>query len=169
MSSTLRSVPFAAALLVPAAAAAQQPPDTAGAHPRAQHVLLDSRKLDWKPAPAVLPRGAQVAVLEGDPAKPGLFTMRLRVPDGFQVKPHFHDADEHLTVLDGTFVVGLGDSWSDTAGTALSAGGFAVMPAGTHHFARARGETIVQIHAMGPWKLTYVNPADDPRTATPDR
>lgn len=120
-----------------------------------------------KPAPAVLPPGAQVAVIEGDPAQPGLFTMRLRLPDGYRIAPHFHDADEHVTVLDGTFLLAMADAGQGGSETALPAGGFAVMPAGTRHAARARGETVLQLHAVEPWKLTYVNASDDPRGTIP--
>lgn len=148
----------------PAVASAQAPP-AVGVRQIDRHILIDPARLEWKPAPASLPPGAQVAVLEGDPSKPGLFTMRLRVPDGYRIRPHFHEADEHVTVISGTFVLGMGETWTESAGTALSAGGYAAMPAGMRHFASTRGETVVQIHAVGPWKLTYVNPADDPRNA----
>ena len=175
VSSRIRALaPLMADLLLPALASAQERPDaphpsTVGVRQSEQHILVDPARLEWKPAPAVLPAGAQATVLEGDPTKPGLFTMRLRLPDDYRIRPHFHDADEHVTVLSGTFVVGLGETWSDTAGTALAPGGYAVMPAGTRHFARTRGETVLQIHAVGPWALTYVNPADDPRTTSRDR
>lgn len=164
-SSRTRTLAALVATVVLPVIASAQP--TVAAQPAKQHVMLDPAQLEWKPAPDVLPPGAQVAVLDGDPTKPGLFTMRIQLPDGYRIQPHFHGADEHVTVVSGTFHVGLGDKWDDAAGTALPAGGFAVMPAGTHHFAWATGETVLQIHAVGPWTLTYVNPADDPRTTKP--
>ncbi|MFN2432107.1 MAG: cupin domain-containing protein [Gemmatimonadota bacterium] len=131
-----------------------------------EHAFVLPATLEWQPGPSALPQGARMAIIRGDPAEPGLFTMRLRVPDGYRVQPHYHAADEHVTVISGTAVMGLGDEFDESRGTALPAGGFAVMPAGTVHFLSSRGETVIQVHAMGPWKLTYVDPTDDPRTAS---
>ena len=103
-------------------------------------------------------------MLEGDPAKKaGLFTLRLKMPDGYKIAPHYHPADEHVTALQGTFVMGMGEKFDQSAGRELAVGSFAVMPTGTRHFAWTKGETIVQLQGVGPWGLTYVNPADDPR------
>jgi quercetin dioxygenase-like cupin family protein len=169
----MRYTLLAVAILLPAAAAAQQPtaasaqtPPAVGVRQIDRQILVHPARLEWKPAPAALPPGAQVAVLEGDPTKPGLFTMRIRMPGGYRIRPHFHEADEHVTVISGTFVLGMGETWSEGAGSALSAGGYAAMPAGMRHFAITRGRTVVQVHAVGPWKLTYANPADDPRNAS---
>ena len=85
------------------------------------------------------------------------------MPDGYKIPPHFHPADEHVVVLQGTFNMGMGDSLDQSAGKALGPGGFAIMPKGQHHYGWAKGETIVQVYAIGPWGLTYVNPSDDPR------
>ena len=131
------------------------------------HIFALPDRVEWRSGPASLPAGAQMAVIEGDPSKPALFTMRLRLPDGYRIRPHYHAADEHITVIAGTFVMGLGDTFAESRGTALPAGGFAVMPTGTRHYAWTRGETVIQLHAVGPWRLTYVNPADDPRNAKP--
>ena len=128
------------------------------------HALLTSEDMRWGQAPASLPPGAQAAVLEGDPAKEGPFTLRLRLPDGYRLPPHFHPAVEHVTVLQGTFILGMGEKASTQTEKALTAGSFAYMPAGMRHFARTQGETIVQLHGAGPWGISYVNPADDPRS-----
>jgi quercetin dioxygenase-like cupin family protein len=85
------------------------------------------------------------------------------MPDGFRIAPHFHPADEHVTVLAGTFAMGTGETFDAQRAKAMPAGSYMVMPKGQPHFATARGETVVQVHAIGPWSLTYVNPADDPR------
>jgi quercetin dioxygenase-like cupin family protein len=102
-------------------------------------------------------------VLEGDPAKEGPFTLRVRLPDGYRIPPHYHPVVEHVTVIQGAFVLGMGDKVTDDGVKALTAGSFAYMPAGMRHFVRAQGDTVVQIHGTGPWGITYVNPADDPR------
>lgn len=127
------------------------------------HGVMTPHELTWGPAPASLPPGAQAAILEGDPAKPGLFTLRIKMPDGYRIPPHFHPVVEHVTVIQGTFVLGMGETVSPDTEKRLGAGSFAFMPAGMRHFARTQGDTIVQLHGMGPWGITYVNAADDPR------
>jgi mannose-6-phosphate isomerase-like protein (cupin superfamily) len=121
----------------------------------------------WGPAPAVLPAGAKAAVLDGDPTKPGEFTLRLWLPDGYTIPPHYHPVTEHVTVVQGTFLVGMGDRLDPSKFSALPTGTFGAIPPGMRHFARAKGEVILQLHGTGPWGLTYVNPADDPRGRTP--
>ncbi len=116
----------------------------------------------WGPAPAVFPAGAKMAVMSGDPGKPELFTVRLDFPSGYTIPAHFHPTDEHLTVIHGTFLVGMGDKFDATKTMTLPSGGFVMAGAKMNHFARAKGHTVVQISSMGPFAMTYVNPADDP-------
>lgn len=127
------------------------------------HVMALPDTIQWGAAPASLPPGAQAAILHGDPAKPGAFAMRIRMPDAYTIPPHWHPADEHVTVIAGTFVMGLGEQLDRSKGRDLAAGGFAMMPTGTRHFAWTKGETIIQLHGTGPWGITYVNATDDPR------
>jgi hypothetical protein len=127
------------------------------------HIMVTPSTVTWGPGPASIPAGAQAAVLEGDPTKPGPFTLRLKLPDGYRIAPHYHPADERVTVIQGTFGMGMGEKFDQAAGRELAAGSFAVMPTGTRHFVWTKGETIVQLHGIGPWGLTYVNSADDPR------
>ena len=129
--------------------------EEAGKH----HQILPAGSLQWGPGP--LP-GSKVAVLDGDPASNGLYTMRIITQDGLKIPPHWHPADEHLTVISGTFNLGLGETFDESKTTALNPGDFAMMPAGERHFAWSKGETIVQVHGMGPFKINFVNPADDP-------
>jgi quercetin dioxygenase-like cupin family protein len=127
------------------------------------HTLLSPAAVKWVAGPPSLPAGAQVAVLEGDPAKPGGFTFRIKMPDGYRIPPHHHPADEHVTVLEGTFIMGVGETFDESLGRPLVAGSFALMPIGTRHFAWTKGPTIIQLHGVGPWGITYVNSLDDPR------
>ena len=127
------------------------------------HAILTPGDIVWKAAPPVLPPGAQAAILHGDPAKEGLFAMRLKVPAGYKVPPHWHPADEHVTVLEGTVAFGMGDTIDEKAGKDLPAGGFFFMPAKHRHWALAKSEATIQIHGVGPWQVNYINPADDPR------
>ena len=130
-------------------------------------IVATPDKLTWGPAPPVLPPGAKLAVLEGNPNEAGPFTMRLLVPDRYRIPPHYHPMTVHVTVLKGTFKVGLGEKFEASAMTPLPAGTFAALDPGTRHFAEAQGETILQLHGDGPWGLIYVNPADDPRRRAP--
>jgi quercetin dioxygenase-like cupin family protein len=110
--------------------------------------------------------GAEIAVLEGDPAKPGFFTMRLKMPDGYRIPAHSHSQPERVTVLSGTLYLGLGDGVNAASAIALSAGSYSSMPPKMVHFGWMKGETILQLTSIGPWTVTYVNPRDDPRKAS---
>jgi quercetin dioxygenase-like cupin family protein len=121
--------------------------------------------LNWRPAPAIFPAGAQMAVLQGNPGGTSMFTIRLRMPDGYRIAPHTHPTDENVTVISGSFRVGMGKTFDTKGMMTLSAGGFVTAPANGAHYAVAQGPTIVQVHAMGPFTMTYVNPADTPRAA----
>ncbi|HKU62344.1 MAG TPA: cupin domain-containing protein [Gemmatimonadales bacterium] len=117
----------------------------------------------WGPAPAVFPAGAQMAVISGDPSKAAPFTVELKVPDGYKIPPHFHPTDETVTVKEGTFNVGMGDTLDLAKTKAMKPGDKGTIPAGHHHYAAASGPTVVKVNGMGPFAMTYVNPADDPQ------
>lgn len=125
-------------------------------------VVVTPDKVQWGPAPPVFPAGAQFAVLAGDPAKPGPFVVRIKAPDGYRMMPHWHPTAETVTVLSGEFRVGMGDKFDESSLTALPAHSFASVPAHHNHYAMAKGETELQVNSTGPFKLVYVNPADDP-------
>jgi len=153
------------AALLPGGALAAQKPQSPSTQPAQAHVFTPEQ-LSWGPAPAILPAGARLAVLDGDPSKAGPYTMRLEMPAGYRIPPHFHPADEHVTVISGAFQVGMGDTFDQGKLTTLSPGTFGVIPTGMRHFARADKATVIQLHGMGPWGLTYVNPADQPSPAS---
>lgn len=139
------------ALIVTSTALAQTPPPA----------------LKWGPAPPFFPAGARFAVLQGDPGQTGLYTVRLEMPPGYTIRPHSHPTDELVTVISGTLALGMGDTVGTKDATVLPAGGFVAAKAQMHHFAVARGRTVVQVHGAGPFAITYVNPKDDPRNAAP--
>jgi quercetin dioxygenase-like cupin family protein len=141
---------------------AQQPTGTSGMNASA-HVMMTPAEASFSPAPDAFPPGAQLAVLDGDPTSSGPFTVRLKMPDGYLIPPHWHPNDELVTVVEGTLQVGMGDQFTESALKPLSVGGFAKMPQGMHHYAQAKGPTVVQVHGPGPFAITYVNPSDDPR------
>jgi quercetin dioxygenase-like cupin family protein len=118
---------------------------------------------NWGPAPAVFPAGVRMAVLQGDPSQPAYFTVRLELPAGTRIYPHFHPTDEYLTVISGTFQVGMGDTLDAAKTKVMLAGAFGTVGANMHHYAIARTKTVVQVSAMGPFVLTYVNPKDQPQ------
>jgi len=128
--------------------------------------MVAAEDVKWGPAPPALPAGAEVAVLDGDPSKAGSpFTIRIKFPDGYKVAPHWHPTDERVTVLEGSLGVGVGAKFDPAAGQVLSAGSYTAMPKGVRHFAWAVGATVLQVSATGPFAVTYVNKADDPRNA----
>lgn len=165
MRKLLATVCIYTFLILATAVIAQQAKPTAKPQAAAasQHIMVVPDQLKWGPPPPALPAGAQAAVLAGDPSKPGMFVIRAKFPDGYTVPPHWHPTDEYVTVLSGTLMAALGDKIDPGAMHALPAGGMAKMPRRTNHYVRAKGETTIQVHAMGPFELTYVNPGDDPR------
>ena len=130
------------------------------------HIALTAGEVKWGPAPPSLPKGAQIAVVSGDPSKAGPFTIRLKFPAGFRVPPHWHPTDENVTVLSGMIAFGMGEKFDKTSMKVMSAGGYAMMPAEMRHVALAKTAVTLQVHGTGPFVLNYVNAADDPRTAT---
>jgi quercetin dioxygenase-like cupin family protein len=120
-------------------------------------------KIKWQKGPPALPKGAEIAVLEGDPNKEGPFVFRLKLPDGYRVPPHTHAKRERVTVLSGTFNIGMGDRFDDKATKEMPSGTYGYWPPGMKHFVWAKGETVLQFHGRGPWSIQYVNPDDDPR------
>ena len=126
------------------------------------HTMVLPSELKWTDVPS-LPPGAQIAVMEGPLSEGKPLTARIRFAANYRLPAHHHPVIEHVTVLSGTFHMGMGDKLDQSKTTALTVGGFAIMQPGTTHFAWTSEETIVQIHSVGPWGITYVNPADDPR------
>jgi anti-sigma factor ChrR (cupin superfamily) len=124
---------------------------------------LDQKEMKWGGAPPFLPSGAQAAVLSGDPSKDGLYVLRLKLPAGYKIAAHNHPTSEYVTVLSGSFHLGMGDKLDEAGGKELGPGGFAVAPAKMNHFAWTTSPAEVQVHGTGPFAITYVNPADDPR------
>jgi len=113
--------------------------------------------------------GNEMAVVYGDPNKAGeLYAVRFRFADGFKVPAHWHPQDEHATVLQGTLLLGMGTKW-DAAQltTEMKTGTYIFLPKEMPHFALAKGETILQAHGVGPFKIVYANTSDDPRTQPP--
>jgi quercetin dioxygenase-like cupin family protein len=124
--------------------------------------VASAKDVKWGAPPPVFPAGAKFAVISGDPAATGLVTVRLEMPPGYKIAPHFHPTDEHVTVLKGTFTIGMGDVVDKAHALTLSAGGYGVAAANMHHYAYTTTGATIQVHMQGPFAITYVNPADDP-------
>ncbi|MGE0854120.1 MAG: cupin domain-containing protein [Geminicoccaceae bacterium] len=127
-----------------------------------RHIMVLPGELKWSNVSS-LPPGAKIAVIEGSMSEPGPFTVRLRFPANYLLPAHSHPAIERVTVLSGTFHMGSGDKLDKSKTHALPVGGAMIIPAGSNHFAWTAEETVVQLNGIGPWGVTYVNPADDPR------
>jgi quercetin dioxygenase-like cupin family protein len=123
---------------------------------------VQANEIKWGPAPPVLPAGAKAAVLAGDPASSGFIAIRLKMPAGYKIPAHWHPTDEHITVISGTFAIGMGDKIDEKQSKTLKPGGYAVAQANMHHFAWTKTGAVVEVNMVGPFKITYVNPADDP-------
>src|SRR4051794_38195655 len=118
--------------------------------------------IQWGPAPPALPKGAQMAVLAGDPGKAGPFTVRLKTPAGYKISAHQHPTAEAVTVISGDFNFGMSDKLDEAKAQKLGPGGFVDLPANMNHFAFATSESVVQLNSEGPFSIKYVTPADDP-------
>ncbi len=134
----------------------------------AQHVptqnIYTPDQIKYGPVPSFLPRGAELAVLEGDPmSAAGDFTIRLKLPDGYRIPPHWHPNRENATVISGNFKVGTGDTFDEGKMITLGSGSFGYMDPSMHHYVMASGEVIVQVHGLSPLQVNYINPDDDPR------
>jgi hypothetical protein len=127
------------------------------------HMMVKPADVKWADGPPSLPPGIKIAVIEGDLTKPVPFTFRIKAPANYKVAPHWHPAIEHVTVLSGVFNIGMGEEFDTNKLTPMPAGSFTFMQPKTPHFVLIKEETIIQVHGVGPWGLTYVNPADDPR------
>ncbi len=138
-----------------------------------KHVMVGPDDLKWGPLPQSLVQGTpppefssppqtQVAVVVGDPSKAGPYVVRVKMPDGDKVPPHWHPQDENVTVLQGTLAIGAGDKFDQTAGHDLPAGSYLLMPKGVHHYAWSKGETLFQIHGQGLFKIIFVGSGAKP-------
>jgi quercetin dioxygenase-like cupin family protein len=122
----------------------------------------DSASLQWS-VPPLLPPGALLAVVRGDPTGPGESTLQLSMPNGYRLPPHFHPSYEHVEVREGTLLVGMGDRLDPKRTRPLAAGDSATAPAGMHHFSIAKGRTVLSVTFLGPYTITYVRAEDAPR------
>jgi anti-sigma factor ChrR (cupin superfamily) len=123
---------------------------------------MNATDVKWGPAPPVFPKGAEIAVLSGDPFKDGPYVVRLKMPGGYKIPAHNHPTTEYVTVISGTFNIGMGDKLDEKQGIKMTAGGWAEAAAKMNHYAWASSPSVVQVHGQGPFAITYVNPADDP-------
>ena len=128
-----------------------------------EHIMVPVEEIEWEKGPPSLPEGVEYVMLEGDLDKTGMFVMRLKFPDGYIIPPHTHPNFERVTVLSGTFNLGMGKTFDMGAAKRLDEGSFTTMKPGMAHFAFAEDKTIVQLTSIGPWEIEYINPKDDPR------
>ena len=160
---------LAAAVLLSLSAAAQTKPGSTAPSVQKAHIAVRPDAVRWTPMSSDLMEGTpafaltvppQVSLLEGDPAQAGSpFTLRIKLAAGTRVPPHWHPTAEHITVLQGRFSLGMGDEYNEASLQELPTGSYASMPKGMTHFALATGDTIVQVHGVGPFKSVWVSPS----------
>jgi quercetin dioxygenase-like cupin family protein len=127
------------------------------------HRAFPPNAIIWSKASAALPAGAETATLYGDPEKPGLFALRVKMPAGYKIPPHMHKSPELLTVISGQLRLGLGQAADHASVETLPAGSFSSLPQGVVHYVLVDQDSVVQLDGNGPWGLDYPNPKDDPR------
>ncbi|MFW5680525.1 MAG: cupin domain-containing protein, partial [Pseudomonadota bacterium] len=127
------------------------------------HMMVTPDALEWTGIGSMA-APAEMAVIEGDLSAEEPFTFRLRLPDGYEIRPHVHPAYERVTVLQGTFHFAHGEDFDRDATTRLPEGSVAIMAPGEPMFGYAEGDVVIQLHGTGPWGITYIDPADDPRS-----
>lgn len=128
-----------------------------------KNTLYMPSDIKWANAPNSLPKGAELAVLEGDPMQSGPFTMRIKLPANYQIPPHWHTAIERITIISGNFYLGMGEQVNLQKAKKYPTGSFVSLPPEMRHFAFTHSPVVVQLHGMGPWDIHYVNEQDDPR------
>lgn len=131
--------------------------------PPPEPAVIPPEQVDWQPAPPVLEEGAELAVVEGNPEEAGPFTVRMRMPDGYRIAPHWHPHVERVTVLEGTLHLGIGEQFDADATEPLATGSYFYLPPELPHFVIAEDETVIQVSGDGPFDAVYVDPDDDPR------
>jgi ketosteroid isomerase-like protein/quercetin dioxygenase-like cupin family protein len=130
--------------------------------PATSHVMVEAGAIKWGDPPPSMPAGAKIAVIAGDPSKPGPFVVRVQVPAGYRIAPHWHPGDENVTIFSGTVALGMGETWDDSTMKSIGTGGYAALPAEMRHYFLAKTASTLQVHGIGPFVINYVNPADDP-------
>jgi redox-sensitive bicupin YhaK (pirin superfamily) len=127
-------------------------------------VVQSPNEVTWAPAPASLPSGAQLAVISGDASKRGgTYALRLKLPDGYVFKPHWHPQNVNVTVLSGGLGIGMGDKFDESKGRIVKTGGYILEPKEMHHYAWSQSPTVIEVYGEGPFGMNYVNASDDPR------
>lgn len=138
-------------------------------NPAADQVLINVKSIKWSPAPPALPKGAQVAVLHGDPNKDGEYVMRVKMPPRYKMPFHWHSKTEHVTVISGTLFVASQETYDKRIAHAVKQGGFLYVPARAQQFAFTKGATVIEIHGEGPYDIKYTNPSEDPQMGAPGK
>jgi ChrR-like protein with cupin domain len=132
---------------------------------RELHKIITADAIKWQPAPPVFPKGAEFAVLSGNPRKAGPYVVRIKLPDGYMIPAHWHSRPEHVTVISGKFNIGMGEKLDKVRTQPLGPGGFFAMPGKMAHYGWVEGETIMDVFSIGPFDMRYIDPQDDPSKA----
>lgn len=134
----------------------------APAFPEEQPHFVSAATLNWSEAPAMFPKGANAALVSGNPETDGLYVVRLQFPANYKIPAHRHPLAEYITVLMGSFHIGMGDKLDMSKSTEVAPGGFVEVPADMNHYAWTTEQTVIQVHGQGPFEITYSDPANDP-------
>lgn len=169
VGKTILAVALCASFISLSVTRAEQEKEMDSQGSQAKMITVVPADIVWGNVPPALPPGAMIAVLEGDPFKPGPYSLRLKLPADYGIPAHWHTMAERVTVISGTMNAGMGDKLDKEQSKAFPAGSYVSIPAKMHHFAWADGETIVQINGDGPFDINYIDPASDPRKNATDQ
>jgi hypothetical protein len=124
---------------------------------------VTSSDIKWAPIPS-MPKGTQTTVLHGNPGKPGLYTVRLKIPANSKMPVHSHPDERVRVIISGTYYSALGDKVDTSKLLSFPPGTFSHVPPKVWQFAETRDEEVIfEITGIGPTGIDYLNPEDDPR------
>jgi mannose-6-phosphate isomerase-like protein (cupin superfamily) len=150
----------------PGAVADQSRTDTMASASTAAADTAAGGELTWGPVPPGLPAGARTAVMSGDPTKAGPFTVRVDMPPDYAIRPHHHPTREQLRLIEGTLHLGQGSKWDERGFKTIAIGDSVTLGAKEPHFLHAASRVMLEVQGTGPFAITYIDPKDDPRTAS---
>ena len=129
------------------------------------YIIVLPDNIEWSEAPRGMPTGYEQAMIKGNPRVREVFTFRAKIQANWKAMPHFHPADEHITILEGSGYIGFGEEYNEEIAVEMPKGAFITVKAGSVHYFFTRGLCVIQVHGMGPQKITYINIDDDPRNS----
>jgi len=125
-----------------------------------QLTFFNTKQMQSWGTPKALPPGAHDLVLNGNVAEPGVYTVRIKLPANYQIPPYSQSAPSYITVIAGSYHIGIGNTFDKTKGETITTGGFAILPANVPLYTWTTEASIIQIHGEGPVKVSLIKPTN---------